>query len=227
MMKKSKKHSLGRQKIAIAKIPKRSNLQVTFSKRCSGLFKKASELCTLCGVEIVIIIFSPANKPFSFGQPSVESIIDRFLNPYPSSFSSSTQQAQYCREFSVEHKLNMQLTQTQGHLEAEKQRGEVIDKMREDSERSSQCWWEKSIEELGLDELHILKAALEELKKNVTEEVHQMNDPCNSSVPFLMMNGIQTDHHLSDRNFFEPNGSDGIMIPPSAAYSFGHGHGFF
>ncbi|KAL6137599.1 hypothetical protein ACLB2K_062889 [Fragaria x ananassa] len=225
---KSKKPSQGRQKIAIAKIPNRSNLQVTFSKRRSGLFKKASELCTLCGVEIVIVVFSPANKPFSFGHPSVESLIDRFVTPNPSSFSSSTHQAPYCREVSIEHNLNMQLTQIQGRLEAEKQRGEALDKMSEDSERSSQCWWEKSIEELGLDELQILKAAMEELKKNVSEQVHQMNDPCNSSVPFLMMNGFQTDHHLSDSKAVE-NGSQSShcsMIHPSA-YSFGYGHGFF
>ncbi|KAF5746121.1 putative Triacylglycerol lipase 2 precursor [Tripterygium wilfordii] len=82
-----KKQSLGRQKIAIAKIPKKNHLQVTFSKRRAGLFKKASELCTLCGVEIAIIVFSPANKAFSFGHPEVESIMDRFLsrNPTPDS----------------------------------------------------------------------------------------------------------------------------------------------
>ncbi|XP_062013266.1 agamous-like MADS-box protein AGL61 [Rosa rugosa] len=226
MAMKSKKPSQGRQKIVIAKIPKRSNLQVTFSKRCSGLFKKASELCTLCGVEIVIIVFSPANKPFSFGHPSVESLISRFLTPSHLSVSSSTQHPQYCREVSVEHKLNMQLTQTQGHLEAEKQRGEALDKLSEDSERSSHCWWENSIEELGLDELQTLKAALEELKKNVTEEVHKMNDPCNSAVPFFMMNGIRLDHRLSERKAVEINVSHGSMIPPSA-YSFGYGHGFF
>ncbi|KEH34709.1 MADS-box transcription factor family protein [Medicago truncatula] len=52
-----------------------SNLQVTFSKRHSGLFKKASELCTLCGAYVTLIIFSPSEKVFSFGQPSVETVI--------------------------------------------------------------------------------------------------------------------------------------------------------
>ncbi|RAL52109.1 hypothetical protein DM860_014936 [Cuscuta australis] len=75
-----KKASLGRQKIKMAKIEVKNHLQVTFSKRRSGLFKKASELCTLCGVEIAIIVFSPAGKVFSFGHPHVESIIDRFLS---------------------------------------------------------------------------------------------------------------------------------------------------
>ncbi|XP_054799567.1 agamous-like MADS-box protein AGL29 isoform X3 [Prosopis cineraria] len=34
---------------------------VTFSKRRFGIFKKASELCTLCAVEMVLIIFSPGD----------------------------------------------------------------------------------------------------------------------------------------------------------------------
>ncbi|KAG4938908.1 hypothetical protein JHK84_045105 [Glycine max] len=62
----------------IEKIPKKSPLQVTFSKRCLGPFKKASELCTLCEVEIAIMVFSPPNKAFSFGHLEVESLIDRY-----------------------------------------------------------------------------------------------------------------------------------------------------
>ncbi|KAJ9709557.1 hypothetical protein PVL29_001169 [Vitis rotundifolia] len=38
-------------------------LQVTFSKRWAGLFKKASKSCTLC-------------KIYSFGHPCIESIIE-------------------------------------------------------------------------------------------------------------------------------------------------------
>ncbi|WMV25409.1 hypothetical protein MTR67_018794 [Solanum verrucosum] len=46
----------------MVKIKKASNLGVTFSKCRAGLFKKASELCTLCGAEIVIVIFPPTAK---------------------------------------------------------------------------------------------------------------------------------------------------------------------
>ncbi|KAD7477342.1 hypothetical protein E3N88_00478 [Mikania micrantha] len=53
------KKSKGRQKIQMARMEKESNLLVTFSKRRSGLFKKASELCILCGLDIAIIAFSP------------------------------------------------------------------------------------------------------------------------------------------------------------------------
>ncbi|CBI27468.3 unnamed protein product, partial [Vitis vinifera] len=75
--------SKGRQRVEMTKMAKESNLQVTFSKRRSGLFKKASELSTLCGAETAIIVFSPGKKVYSFGHPSVESIVDRFLTRNP------------------------------------------------------------------------------------------------------------------------------------------------
>ncbi|KAF4368863.1 hypothetical protein F8388_021475 [Cannabis sativa] len=47
----NKRTTQGRQKIEIKKLEKKSNKQVTFSKRRSGLFKKAAELSVLCGSE--------------------------------------------------------------------------------------------------------------------------------------------------------------------------------
>ncbi|PHT29357.1 Agamous-like MADS-box protein AGL62 [Capsicum baccatum] len=73
--------SKGRKKVEIVEMKNDSNMQVTFSKRRAGLFKKASELCTLCGAEIAIVVFSPgkANKVYSCGHPSVELMVDTFL----------------------------------------------------------------------------------------------------------------------------------------------------
>ncbi|XP_039154681.1 agamous-like MADS-box protein AGL61 [Eucalyptus grandis] len=56
----------------IAKIADPAARLVTYSKRRKGLFKKASELCRLCGARAAIIVFSPAGKPCSFfSDPSV------------------------------------------------------------------------------------------------------------------------------------------------------------
>ncbi|XP_042006617.1 MADS-box transcription factor 51-like [Salvia splendens] len=59
------------------KIEKKSSLQVAFTKRRGGLFRKATELAVLCGVEIAILVKSPAGKLYSFGHPSVEALINR------------------------------------------------------------------------------------------------------------------------------------------------------
>ncbi|KAI3450417.1 hypothetical protein Pfo_007082 [Paulownia fortunei] len=74
----SKQENNRRRKIEIKKIEKKTSLQVTFSKRRTGLFRKASQLSVLCGAEIAIIVESPAENIFAFGHPSVEILMDRF-----------------------------------------------------------------------------------------------------------------------------------------------------
>ncbi|XP_047949552.1 agamous-like MADS-box protein AGL61 [Salvia hispanica] len=75
-MENPQKKTLGRRKIAMKKIEKKSSLQVAFTKRRGGLFRKATELSILCGVEIAILVKSPAGKLYSFGHPSVEALIN-------------------------------------------------------------------------------------------------------------------------------------------------------
>ncbi|KAB1221360.1 Agamous-like MADS-box protein AGL61 [Morella rubra] len=71
---------MGRRKIEMKMVKDNNCRQVTFSKRRTGLFKKANELATLCGADVAIVVFSPGGKPFSFGHPSVGSVSDRFLS---------------------------------------------------------------------------------------------------------------------------------------------------
>lgn len=72
------KKNNGRRKVEMVKMKNESNLQVTFSKRRAGLFKKANELCTLCGIDIALIVFSPGGKVFSFGHPNLDLLLDRY-----------------------------------------------------------------------------------------------------------------------------------------------------
>ncbi|XP_065871879.1 agamous-like MADS-box protein AGL61 [Euphorbia lathyris] len=166
------KTTLGRQKIPIQKIQNKNHLQVTFSKRRSGLFKKASELCTLCGVEIAIIVFSPANKPFSFGFPEVDSILDRYLplNPhFPT--SNEGQIIKDCANAKV-NDLNLELTKILNDLQTEKKRGEELDKLREFGQNMYP--WQKPIDELGSDELNQLHHGLVQLKQKVELEINNI-----------------------------------------------------
>lgn len=57
---------MGRGKIAIQKIDDSSRRQVTFSKRRSGLMKKAKELAILCDAEVGVMIFSSTGKLSDF-----------------------------------------------------------------------------------------------------------------------------------------------------------------
>ncbi|KAH7569668.1 hypothetical protein JRO89_XS06G0236600 [Xanthoceras sorbifolium] len=53
---------------------------VTFSKRRQGLFKKAHELAAKTGSLVAVLAFSPAGKPFVYGSPSFDAVIDKFMN---------------------------------------------------------------------------------------------------------------------------------------------------
>ncbi|KAL2531299.1 SVP3 [Abeliophyllum distichum] len=64
-----------REKIQIKKIDNTSARQVTFSKRRSGLFKKAKELSVLCDADVALIIFSSAGRLFEFASSSGGGII--------------------------------------------------------------------------------------------------------------------------------------------------------
>ncbi|MBA0662230.1 hypothetical protein Goklo_006398, partial [Gossypium klotzschianum] len=69
-----------KQKIEIMIIENADDRLIAFSKGRTGIYKKISELSTLCGGEILFIIFSPAGKPYSFGHPSAESVAKHFSN---------------------------------------------------------------------------------------------------------------------------------------------------
>lgn len=132
----------------------RSSRQVTFSKRRNGLFKKANDLATLCGLEIAIVVFSPGGKAFSFGHPNVEDVIDRYLN-------HESEPIPPAREAGMIEKENEELLDLIKQLQLEKRRGEILEKEMKSKEESIK------IEDLNFDELLKLKESLEKLRENV------------------------------------------------------------
>ena len=70
----------GRSKIEIKEIQNKGAMYCTFTKRRNGLCSKARELHTLCGAQVAAIVFSPKNKMYTFGEPSVDSVVNRFLH---------------------------------------------------------------------------------------------------------------------------------------------------
>ncbi|KAJ0585827.1 putative transcription factor MADS-MIKC family [Helianthus annuus] len=53
---------MGRGKVTLKRIENKINRQVTFSKRRSGLLKKAHEISVLCDVDVALIVFSTKGK---------------------------------------------------------------------------------------------------------------------------------------------------------------------
>uniref|UniRef100_M1DV79 Mads box protein n=1 Tax=Solanum tuberosum TaxID=4113 RepID=M1DV79_SOLTU len=123
------------------------NLGVTFSKRRAGLFKKACKLCTLCGAEIAYVIFSYDGKVFSFGHPSMDTLVERYLgrNLPPPNNDVHNQQIVALREAGI-LELNTKLMNLEVVLQMEKNRGESL---REIRKRADGVWWQSPIEELN------------------------------------------------------------------------------
>ncbi|KAI3989242.1 hypothetical protein MKX01_031528 [Papaver californicum] len=61
---------MGRAKLEIKYIESSSNRQVTYSKRRSGLMKKANELTILCDAKVCLIMFSNTGKLHEYVSPS-------------------------------------------------------------------------------------------------------------------------------------------------------------
>ncbi|TQD72741.1 hypothetical protein C1H46_041732 [Malus baccata] len=57
---------MGRGKVQLKRIDDKIRRQVTFSKRRTGLIKKARELSVLCGVDVGLVIFSPKGRLYEF-----------------------------------------------------------------------------------------------------------------------------------------------------------------
>ncbi|KAL1813545.1 hypothetical protein ACET3Z_023610 [Daucus carota] len=76
---------MGRGKIEIKKIENVNSRQVTFSKRRSGLLKKARELSILCDSDVGVIIFSSTGKLYEFSSSRMEQIIARYNHKSPDS----------------------------------------------------------------------------------------------------------------------------------------------
>ncbi|OVA14578.1 Transcription factor [Macleaya cordata] len=70
---------MGRGRVQLKRIENKINRQVTFSKRRSGLLKKAHEISVLCDAEVALIVFSTKGKLFEYSTDSgMERILERY-----------------------------------------------------------------------------------------------------------------------------------------------------
>lgn len=70
----------GKKKIEIKMKEKEQDRMVAFSKRRKGLFKKAHQLHALSGAKIALLVFSPAGKPYIYGEPCFTDIVDKYYH---------------------------------------------------------------------------------------------------------------------------------------------------
>ncbi|CAI9118939.1 OLC1v1020573C1 [Oldenlandia corymbosa var. corymbosa] len=140
-----------------------NNRLVTFTKRRLALFKKASQLCTLTGAEIGIILKYSAKRFYAFGHPNVYDVTDHYLNDSSSSSSAppinrnptSTITAAEIREY------NMEFDRLSKELKAEKKKLKRLE-----IAKYVVWYWEGfKLEELDMEQLQQYASSLKELKE--------------------------------------------------------------
>ncbi|KAJ6867032.1 Agamous-like MADS-box protein AGL8 [Populus alba x Populus x berolinensis] len=61
---------MGRGRVQLKRIENKISRQVTFSKRRTGLLKKAHEISVLCDADVAVIVFSTKGKLFEYSTDS-------------------------------------------------------------------------------------------------------------------------------------------------------------
>ncbi|KAG0280735.1 transcription factor of the MADS box [Linnemannia gamsii] len=67
----------GRRKIKIEYIQEKSRRHITFSKRKSGIMKKAFELSTLTGTQVLLLVVSETGLVYTFTTPKLQPIVTK------------------------------------------------------------------------------------------------------------------------------------------------------
>uniref|UniRef100_A0ACD5U1X3 Uncharacterized protein n=1 Tax=Avena sativa TaxID=4498 RepID=A0ACD5U1X3_AVESA len=158
-----KPKSTGRKKIEIKLIERENARHVSFSKRRKGLFNKATELAIMCGVQVAAVVFSPGGKAFSYGYPTVDSVLNRFQ---PSGSQVGGGAGERDQALALEE-LNRQNGELDALLEAEKARNEVAteawEKVRAEGFQAA-AWLDSFVTQMGEEDLVAFEAALEKLQ---------------------------------------------------------------
>ncbi|XP_010936303.1 agamous-like MADS-box protein AGL29 [Elaeis guineensis] len=172
----------GRQKIEIKKIEKKAARDVTFSKRRVGVFGKASELATLCGVDIGVVAFSPAGRPYTFGHPDANVVFNRFLGLVQPEGSSGSVGAMARHRAEMLRQLTLHCSQMMDRLAAEREKRAVLEeRLRKVSEDPQERAWPEDLEGLGLERLARMVRGFEEQRAKARARLHQIRELGESS----------------------------------------------
>jgi hypothetical protein len=167
-MNNQRKKSTWRKKIEIKKLDKQANKQVTLSKRRQGLFRKASELCVLCDVRAAIIVFSPADNLYCFGQPDTDAIVDSYVRG-TTEFEDlkSAENSENYKEYNKQYEEALKM------LELEKKK--LADAENLAKFWNTYDWWNDTIDDMSCDQLEQFMVSIYELRNKIIERVDEPN----------------------------------------------------
>ncbi|KAL7612433.1 hypothetical protein Lser_V15G07604 [Lactuca serriola] len=146
---------MGRGRVQLKRIENKISRQVTFSKRRTGLLKKAHEISVLCDADVALIVFSTKGKLFEYAtHSSMETILER-----------------YERYSYAEKLLTAPETETQASwtLESSKLKAKI-----EVLEKNIRHYDGEDLEQLNLRELQNVEQQLETALKRIRTKKNQL-----------------------------------------------------
>ncbi|XP_047309849.1 agamous-like MADS-box protein AGL62 [Impatiens glandulifera] len=165
----ARKSSRGRQKISIKWIENGDKCSVSFSKRKSGVLKKVSELSTMCGIDMALILFFESDKAFSYGNPTLNAILNCFLGVDSQIvFDSASLKIIEEQHISIIQEMEGKRMNDEEMLKLELQRRKTLSL--EMINHALGKWWEYPIEKMSLLQIQIRNASMEDLKMVFEEQ---------------------------------------------------------
>ncbi|KAG2675545.1 hypothetical protein I3843_12G009800 [Carya illinoinensis] len=146
---------MGRGRVQLKRIENKINRQVTFSKRRSGLLKKAHEISVLCDAEVALIVFSTKGKVFEY---STDSCMERILERY--------ERYSYAERQLIAHDLEQNGSWTLEHAKL-KARMEIL-------QRNQKNFMGEDLDSLSLKELQNLEQQLDSALKHIRSRKNQV-----------------------------------------------------
>nr|GME19726.1 agamous-like MADS-box protein AGL61 [Ipomoea batatas] len=156
----------GRQRVPLARIENDVQRLVTFSKRRTGLFKKASEMSTLCGTEIAMVVFSPSGKPFSFSNPDMNTVLTKYFGENPRTEANVAEHIIRAHQDAKMRAMTSQINVLEALIDEEM----LVDQALREAEKGR-----PSISDLQLPELQSMKHHMGTLLDQVTEKLNMIS----------------------------------------------------
>uniref|UniRef100_A0A7N0T681 Uncharacterized protein n=1 Tax=Kalanchoe fedtschenkoi TaxID=63787 RepID=A0A7N0T681_KALFE len=203
---------MGRGRVQLKRIENKINRQVTFSKRRTGLLKKAHEISVLCDAEVALIVFSSKGKLFEY---STDSCMEKILERYERYSYAERQLAGIEQPNPSQENWSLEYTKMKSKLEL--------------LQRNQRHYLGEELESLSLRELQNLEQSLDAGLKHIRSRKNQL---MHESISELQKKekAMQEQNNLLAKKIKENEKTMGQQAqwghqPHQQNHGHGHGHG--
>ncbi|KAK5846270.1 agamous-like MADS-box protein AP1 isoform X4 [Gossypium arboreum] len=202
---------MGRGRVQLKRIENKINRQVTFSKRRSGLLKKAHEISVLCDAQVALMVFSSKGKLFEYATEScMERILERYERYSFTEIQCATDEIQQNGNWTWEHaKLKTRMETLQRNLRYP-QWLQISNTFKNQLMVESISELQKKDKELQ-EQNNILAKKLKEKEKTNVEQAHwQLNNNCQDSSSMLLPLNISSNGREKED---KETTNSGVLLP--------------